>query len=437
MAALPIPRGWAVELYLDQERTREIGWADGRPKDQLSTLEEGVALRALWKGRVGFASGGDSSAEGVLRLWERARAAAQVLPPDKARRLPVPNPTPAPVPGIGPDPRLFLASPSRLEGRLSAMEKSLRRSDKRIRRALSLAFHESGGRRAVVSTRGVAFEEPFGSVSFSLELLGESGKESQSAWGSTSGARWKDLAVDETLRDVRTRLLDSFGAGPLASGEAPVIFSPRVGVEFLELLSQGVLADAVQKGRSCLAGRRGKKVGSPLVSIVDDGRRPGGLDSARWDDEGTPQQRTEVVRGGVLRSFLYDVESAARDHTRSTGNARRDGAAGLPSPSPTNFFLEPGRVSLSALLKDTPRAFWVRDVIGMHTADAVSGDFSVGAAGVLWKNGKIRRAVKSVTLAGNLLSLLDRVDAVANDLTWLGSWGAPTFRVKGLSIGGS
>jgi PmbA protein len=76
-------------------------------------------------------------------------------------------------------------------------------------------------------------------------------------------------------------------------------------------------------------------------------------------------------------------------------------------------------------------------LIGMHTADPVSGDFSVGAAGILWEKGRVRRAVKSVTLAGNLLDLMAKIDAVADDLTWQGAFGSPTFRVTGLSIGGS
>jgi PmbA protein len=249
--------------------------------------------------------------------------------------------------------------------------------------------------------------------------------------------RWEDLDPGAVLADARARLLSSFGAEPLPSGRWPVILSPRVGVDFVGLTGEAVLGDAVFLGRSILHGRLGRRVGSPLVSLWDDGRRPGGVASRRWDAEGAPTRRTGVVRNGVLRAFLYDGLSARRAGARSTGNAVRTGRSAPPAPGITNFFLAPGRLSRRALYAGTPRAFVVWDVIGMHTADAASGDFSVGASGALWEKGRIRRAVRGVTLAGNLLDLWAGVDAVADDLTWPGAVGAPTFRVKELSLGGS
>lgn len=396
----------------------------------------GAALRVLREGRRGFASGTDVSPEGVARLWERARAAAELSPRDPARGLPGPSPKSS-FRGEAVDRSLFKASVPVLERRLARLEKNLLKSDRRLRRALSLSFSESRGQWAVVSTRGVGVAEPFGSVSFGLELLGESGKDTQVAWGSCEKTWWDRLDVPGTVADIRQRLLDSFGAEPLATGPWPVIFEPRVGVDLWELLSQAAVGDAVQKGRSFLATKAGKTVGSSRVTIRDDGRLAGGLATGPADAEGVPTQTTPVIEAGVLRGFLHDTESAARAGTVSTGNAERSGFAAPPGPGTTNFYLAPGRGSARQLLTETPRAFIVRDLIGMHTADSVSGEFSVGAAGVLWEKGRVRRAVKGVTLAGNLLDLMAKIDAVADDLTWQGSYGSPTFRVTGLSIGGS
>ena len=126
-----------------------------------------------------------------------------------------------------------------------------------------------------------------------------------------------------------------------------------------------------------------------------------------------------------------------RAKTVSTGNASKSERNTPPSPGVSNFYLAGGELSREALYQTTSRAFVVRDVIGMHTADCVSGEFSVGASGFLWEKGKPGRAVRGVTLSGNLLDLFAGVDAVANDLTWQGTMGAPTFRVKGLSVGGA
>lgn len=421
---------------METQDDRDVGWADGKPKDCRVARSAGAALRVLREGRRGFASGTDVSPDGIARLWERARAAADLSPRDPSRRLPGPAPTSA-FRGEPLDRSLFKASVPVLERRLSRLEKTLLKSDRRLRRALSLSFSESRGQWAVVSTRGVGVAEPFGSVSFGLELLGESGKDTQVAWGSCEKTRWDRLDVAGIVADVRQRLLDSFGAEPLSTGQWPVIFEPRVGVDLWELLSQAVVGDAVQKGRSFLATKSGKTVGSNRVTVRDDGRLAGGLATGPTDAEGVPTQTTPVIEAGVLRGFLHDTESAARAGTASTGNAGRSGFASPPGPGTTNFYLAPGRGSARQLLTETPRAFLVRDLIGMHTADPVSGEFSVGAAGVLWEKGRVRRAVKGVTLAGNLLDLMAKIDAVADDLSWQGAIGSPTFRVTGLSIGGS
>jgi PmbA protein len=320
---------------------------------------------------------------------------------------------------------------------LKALERQLLSGDRRVKKALRLSFQESSGAHAIVSTEGVAVAEPWNAVSFNAEILGASGPETETAWGSMEKHFWTELDPRRVVEEARARLLTSFGARPIRSGAWPVIFTPRVGVDLVELFSQALLADAVQKGRSCLAGRRGKNVGSARVTLIDDGRLPGGLATSRWDDEGHSKQRTVAVSGGVLRSYLYDAATARRDGVSSTGNASRPGREAPPSPGVTNFYLAAGPVPSAVLYRSTPRAFVVQDVIGMHTADPVSGDFSVGASGILWEKGKAGRAVRGVTLSGNLLDLWARVDAVADDLTWQGTFGSPTFRVRELSVGGA
>jgi PmbA protein len=283
----------------------------------------------------------------------------------------------------------------------------------------------------------VAVEDRSTSVSFSLEIMGEDGGDTHVSWDWSDARTWAGLDADRPSEGARERLLRAFGASPLPSGKYPVIFPPRMGTEVLDLAASALSAEAAQKGRSFLAGRTGRTVASPLVTLIDDGRLPGGMASARFDDEGVPCRRSVLVSKGVLKGFYYDTYAAAREKRKSTGNAGRPGFKGAPSPSTTNFFMLPGRATADRLMAETPRAFVVQDILGMHTADPVSGDFSVGASGFLWEKGAVVRAVKGVTLAGTVPELLSKIDGVAGDLTWQGSTGAPTFRVSGLSIGGS
>jgi PmbA protein len=431
--------GWATELFFEHEKEREVSWSEGRPKTVSSGVGSGVSVRVVKNGRQGFASGTNTSALGVHSLFDLACESARFTFPDKTRRLPSVSRKGTPL-SMGRDQKPVLDFPygeKDLLGLLKRLERMALKGDRRLKKALSLTFHEASGVHAIVNSRGISVAEPWSTVSFSAEVLGAAGKETETAWGSTEKRQWADLDPRGVVEDVRARLLTSFGARPIPSGLWPVIVTPRVGVDVVELFSQAVLGDAVQKGRSFLTKRLGKRVGSPLTTFIDDGRLRGGVAAGVWDDEGVPKQRTVVLERGFLRTYLHDTVTAVRAQVASTGNASRSGRETPPSPGVTNFCLAPGACSVDELYRSTPRAFVVRDVIGMHTADPVSGDFSVGASGILWEKGMGIRAVRGVTLSGNMLDLLSGVDAVADDLSWQGTYGAPTFRVKGLSVGGS
>jgi PmbA protein len=435
LSAIKPPAGVQTELFLTEGRSRQVAWGEGKPKDVLSSVSAGMSVRVIERGRQGFAFANEASPERARQLFDQARASAALMPLDKRRRL-ASKAAAAPL-KLPFDRRLFQMPVKSLQSRLAGHEDFLLKADPRIKKALSLSFHEGEGAHAIVTTRGVAVEDRSTSVSFSLEIMGEDGGETQVAWDWTDALTWSALDVSVPLNGARERLLRSFGAKPVPSGAYAVIFPPRVGVDVLSLAASALSAEAVQKGRSFLAGKRGRAVASPLVTLVDDGRLPSGPASGRFDDEGVPARRNLLVSKGVLKGYYYDAYTAAKEGRKSTGNAGRPGIKGPPSPEPTNFFLAAGRTPLKDLMAGTPRAFIVQDLLGMHTADPVTGDFSVGAAGLLWENGAVSRAVKGVTLAGSLPDLLRKVDAVADDLTWLGATGAPTFRVSSLSIGGS
>jgi len=429
-------RGWQIELYLERDEFREVAWSDRAPEDTQTGWSQGLALRVIRQGRQGFAFANEISREALRFLWDRAVQGAALAPKDPHRFLAKPRIQKKTFPDIL-DSSLFSKSIKSFQRVLATQEKALILADPRIKKALRLAIRESRGSSVIMSNQGVTTFQPSEAVSFSAEVLGESGKEVQVAWDFQEARSWKNVHMDRVLQKAKTRLLDSFGGRKLRSGKWQVFFDPRVAVDLLDMLATGLCADNVQHKRSLFRGKRHQKVASSLVSFVDDGLYPDGLATGPYDDEGMPSQTTTLVHKGILKDYLYDTHTAAREQRLSTGNAGRPGLGGAPSPGASNFYMVPGNQSREDLFRDTAEGFWIQDVMGMHTADPVSGDFSVGASGVLLKKGKPIHAVQGVTLAGNLLNLLKNVDGVANDLTWYGALGAPTFRVSGLSVGGS
>src|SRR6185436_2833894 len=111
----------------------------------------------------------------------------------------------------------------------------------------------------------------------------------------------------------------------------------------------------------------------------------------------------------------------------SNGAAGRASYRGTPAPSSSNLYLEPGAISRDELIAETREGLLVFEVMGMHTTDPVSGEFSVGISGIAIENGRLTHGVRGAMLAGNVLQMLERVDAVADDLTFYGRLAAPTF----------
>ncbi len=156
------------------------------------------------------------------------------------------------------------------------------------------------------------------------------------------------------------------------------------------------------------------------------------------DGEGVAGQRTQLISNGVLQGYLYDLKSAAKDNVNSTGNAIRGGYDSMPSIKPTNLIVPTGQNTVVELLNQD-RVLLVTNVMGMHTANSINGEFSLGASGVLFEKGKPIQSVRQITIAGDFLSLLASVAELANDaddFPYNGNIITPSWFVERLIISG-
>jgi PmbA protein len=225
------------------------------------------------------------------------------------------------------------------------------------------------------------------------------------------------------------RTVSLFGARKPQTMRVPVIFERDVAASVLSDIFSALSASNVAVGNSWLAERIGSRIGSDLVTIVDDGTLPGLLGTSPFDGEGVPTQRTVVFENGTLRTFLYDTYYARKLGARSTANGSGGGIA------PNNFYLEPGSRTLEQLIADTPRGVLVMDTIGFATEHA-SGTYSRGARGLYIENGEIAYPIEEFTVAGTFPEMLAGIDAVANDLRFDAGVVSPSFRVAEMTVSG-
>jgi len=160
------------------------------------------------------------------------------------------------------------------------------------------------------------------------------------------------------------------------------------------------------------------------------------IGSAPFDGEGVPTSRTVLVDGGILKGFLHNSYTAAKEGLPSTGNGIRHSFKGTPEVGTTNFYVENGNTTPENIIKEISEGLYITEIMGMHTANPISGDFSLGASGIWIEGGELKQPVRGIAVAGNITELLQRVDAVGNDLRFYGTKGSPTLRIREMSLSG-
>lgn len=217
--------------------------------------------------------------------------------------------------------------------------------------------------------------------------------------------------------------------------DCAVLLEPLAFADILEnTLVASLNADNVQKGRSALIGKMDTAIAADNLSIIDDGTLAGGLGTSACDDEGTSSKRTPVVKNGVLSSFLYDCYTAGKEKRESTGNAVRASFTSTPSIGTRNLIIE---YPSSDIIAGTRDGVIVHTLIGAHTANPISGDFSVEARNsFLIKNGEIASPIKSMMISGNIFEVLKNIDGVGKDIRKVGDVITPTVRAAKMRVVG-
>jgi PmbA protein len=296
----------------------------------------------------------------------------------------------------------------------------------------------SSGEGSVVLANTLGFLGGYRTSSVSLSVVPQAGRDGQMErdYWYTTGRGLSDLEPPEQVgRTAAERTLRRLGARQVPTGEVPVVFDPESAAEVLGTVFSAVSGYAVFRGATFLRDRLGEEVASPLLTLVDDGRRVRGLGSRPFDGEGLPTRRNVPVERGVLRHWLCDSYSARRTGARPTGSARR-GVSGGPSVGAGNLFFEPGAAPPEAIVAGVERGLYVTDLVGFGV-NLVTGDYSQGAVGHWIEKGRLVHPVHEVTIAGNLREMLRDVDAVGSDLVFRGSSASPTIRVRRMTLSGA
>ena len=433
--------GEGMEVYVTRGTDTEVRAYEGEVESLTSADSSGVGVRVLLDGaegtRAGFAWAGSLDPGVIAATVADARDNARFATPDPDVVLAEPDGVVSVELDLWDDG--VASTPMEKKVALAVeLERATRAADPRVRQVSSADYADSRSEVALVSTTGISSSRRRTTAFLSVDAIVGEGSDTQTGSGFSVGRGPGDLVADEAMDDAVLRATRMLGAEKAPSARCTVVFDPRVVSTLVAVMASALSGEAVVKGRSFFAGRIGETVAAADVTLVDDPTDARAFGAASHDGEGLACRRNVLISDGVLRMFVYDTVSARRAGARSTGSAVRGGFAGTPSAGCRALVLSPGTHGLEEILAAVGEGLYVQSVSGIHSGvNPVSGDFSVGAEGLLITGGALGRPVREVTVASTLQRMLQSVVEVGSDLRWLpGSAAGQTLAIADMQLSG-
>ncbi len=431
-----------AEIFISVSRSRKAKVQNGALEDLTTSKRGGLGVRVIRGGdkgsRTGLATTTDLAAPDFRDLFTQAWELSALGDEDPWLRQADPS-------GID-------DLPSRFDGTVEAitpeqritwaldLEAQARRASTKVAAVRESAWSDGSGASLLLTQKGVRAADLWSSCSASIELAVADGEERQAAWhwdvSRRPGLDLAAIGAEAALKGER-----KLNPQRLPAGRYSVVLHPEVAVDLLGIVAGMLDAESVLKQRSLFAGKLGERIASPLLTLVDDGRlteAPGrpALGTEPWDAEGLPTRRNVLIEGGVLKTYLHTLKTAAEMGLTPTASAGR-GFGSQPGATTFNLFPVAGDTAPEALFRMAGNGVLITEIMGLHTVDPVSGDLSVGASGLRIRDGILAEPVDQITFAGNLRDFLTRIVAVGSDLRWYGSSAGLSLLLEDIALGGA
>ncbi len=434
-----------AEAFLSQTVQNLLTFHEKIESGKTSRLT-GIGVRAIIDKRIGFASSSSKKTSDIESVARMAVAIAKASPRDSDWHSLPREGGRAKVDGTF-DKKIAEMEPDALARRATEIIDLIRSRDRRLAPARG---HLTTGvvTCSIVNSRGPELSKRGTYASFSIRVKAEdAGKKATSdeGWQARS---WRETESQKLAEEASQRAIKMLDASPIPNTRTPVIFASDLFAEILNVMfTRTINAEAIQKGRSPWAGKIGQQIAKENTNIIDDGTMKGGFMTWSFDDEGIPQQRTSVVKDGILMSYLYDTYTAAKDKVASTGNGSRRGTGMFgvgnlytrpPTPAPSNFVLKPGDTKKDELIEETREGLYVVTSIGEWLSNPMSGMLNATVTNAfLVRRGELTTPVKGVIVSGSFFDMLrNTIDLIADDTRNAGNFYSPSVRVREMTVAG-
>ncbi|MDR2429079.1 MAG: TldD/PmbA family protein, partial [Candidatus Margulisbacteria bacterium] len=368
-----------AEIFLTSGREESVVVRQGALEKIESAGDRGLAVRVIHRQRAGFAYTSALTDADILQAVDMAVTNAGYAERDKWLGLPPRK--------IGKPKNLRSYALSALKLTLPDLADWARRAeraayefDSRIFATESAAAFAATGETRLVNTRGVDARGRKTLCGVTLEIAAKSGERMEAAYDykySVSPKSINPQKIGQTAAERAARMLD---AVPVKTGKYDLLLTPSVARDFLSVLAELFSAENVLRQKSLFRGKLGRQVASAKVTLIDDPFLPALSGSFLYDGEGVPGRKRTLIKNGRLRDFFYDVYSARKCGVPHAGSAARASIFSEPVIGASNLYFQSGKLTRQDIIKNIDRGVLIENIMGLHTADPVSGEFSFGAA---------------------------------------------------------
>jgi len=417
------------DLLLRDEQQLGLKFEAGRLKETALHQEAGISFRGVCRGKVGIAGTTDLGRDEALAdLLERAAASAEQ---GEACALAFPGASALPTVSVFDDQAASLDVEH-----LVALGRRVVERLKRPGWQVSASVDRYVETSSFVNSAGQSFASRATAISVGAEVTRVRGDDVLMAYDDVTGAGVPSQAELDAIAATIARSIER-GERVVEppEGKLPVLFTPHGSSAVLLPLHQALSGKTVLQGISPLGGKLGEALFDPAFDLVDDPLLSSRVGSRPADDEGMSSARLPLIERGTLRAFVYDLETAARAGTASTGHGRRT-TFGKPGISFSNLVIKPGAADEDALLREMGHGLVVDELIGVGQGNVISGAFSHPVAlAYRVDGGEITGRVKDAAVAGNAYDLLKRIRMIGGAAKWLGgSRLVPPLLLDGVSV---
>jgi len=429
-----------AEVFIKTAKSLSVEAKNGSVEALESARDFGMALKVIKNQRLGFSFttspvGIDSYRDGVGDIINEAVKSAEWTAADEY--VDIPDYMPASEVSVL-DEKIKNIKEEEIIKSALLLEKAALDFDVRVKKVRKAEIILAYGNTTIVNSKGVSISYESSYLTASVTAFASDGQDSQTGWDFATSRRLDDINFVSIAESASKKAVDLLNSRRISSVKVPIVFDSSVASDFLGLFSASLSAEAVQKKRSFLTGKVGKNIINSIITVVDDGLVPWKTGTKPVDDEGVPTLKKVIVSRGQLTGYIHNTYTAKKEGVSSTGNAVRRNVKNLPGIDVTNLYIEPNppkspHTPLN-LIKSISKGLLVLETMGIHTANPISGDFSIGISGLWIDSGEIAYPVKEAVMSGNILELFNRVEDIGDDLRFYGKIGSPSLLIGEIDI---